>query len=140
MMAVYECVVILFMTGLCWSRALYPATEATETLDSQREGSSVVEEQSCPTWYREIKQNGVTRCACGATLRGTVVCDDVTQETLLNVYFCMSYNDTINETVAGSCPFNYHSPDAKDFYVTLPNDTSTKQLHVQWFESNWSAV
>ena len=26
------------MAGLCWSRALHPATEATETLDSQRGG------------------------------------------------------------------------------------------------------
>ena len=113
MMAIYECVVILFMAGLCWSKALYPATEDTETLDSQRGGSGVVEEQPCPTWYREIKQNGVTRCACGATLGGTVVCDDAAQETLILKGICMSYNDTINETVAGRCPFNYHRPNAR---------------------------
>ena len=124
MMAIYECIVILFMINLCWSRTLCPATEATETLDGQREGSIAEEEWSCPTWYREIKQNGVTRCVCGATLTGMVVCDDVAQESLLIVSFCMSYDDTINDTVAGSCSFNYHSPDAKLFYITLPNDTS----------------
>ena len=97
MMAIYECVVILFMTGFCWSRALYPATEATETLDSQRGGWSVVEERSCPTWYREIKRNGVTRCACGAMLRGTVVCDDAARETLLIAGLCMSYDDTMTQ-------------------------------------------
>ena len=36
----------------------------------------------------------------------------------------MSYDDTINDTVVGRCPFNYHYPDAQIFYVTLPNDTS----------------
>ena len=123
MMAIYECVVILFMTGLCWGRALYQATETTKTLDDQREGSSVVERQSCPTWYQKVKQNGVTRCACGATLSGAVVCGDAAQETLLIAGFCMSYDDTINETVAGRCPFNYHHPNVRFYYITLPNDT-----------------
>ena len=98
MMATYQCVVILFMAGLCWSRALYPATETTKALGGQREGSSVIERQFCPTWYREIKQNGVTRCVCGA-LKNAVVCDDVDQEALLTASLCISY-DTIDETVA----------------------------------------
>ena len=100
MMATYECVVILFMAGLCWGRALYPATEAIETLDSQREGLSVAEERSCPTWYREIKRNGVTSCVCSA-FENVVVCNDTDQEALLIAGFCMSYNDTISETVVG---------------------------------------
>ena len=124
MMAIYECVVILFMAGLCWNRALYPATEATESLDGQRRRSGVVEERSCPTWYQEVKQNGVTRCVCGATLGGIVVCEDTAQETLLIAGICMSYNETIKDTVAGRCPFNYHYPDVQIFYITLPNDTS----------------
>ena len=123
MMAAYESVVILFMAGLCWGRALYPETEATETLDGQREGSSFAEEQSCPTWYREIKQNGVSRCVCGA-LKNVVVCDDADQEALLIAGFCMSYDDTINDTLAGRCPFSYHHPNVQRFYITLPNDTS----------------
>ena len=84
MMATYKSVVILFMVGLCWGGALYPETEAIEALDNtqRREGSSVVEKQSCPTWYREIKRNGVSRCVCGA-LKNVVVCDDPDQEALL---------------------------------------------------------
>ena len=35
----------------------------------------------------------------------------------------MSYHDTINDTVIGRCPFNYHHPNGR-FYITLPNDTS----------------
>ena len=123
MMATYESVVILFMAGLCWGRVLYPETEAIETLDSQREGLSVAEEQSCPTWYREKKQNGVTRCVC-SPIKDAVVCNDADQEALLTASLCMSYNDTINETVAGKCPFNYHHPNVQMFYITLPNDTS----------------
>ena len=124
MMAIYECLVVLFVASLCRGRALHPATEAIEILCSLREGSSVGEEQSCPTWYREVNRNGVTRCVCGATLNGIVLCNDTAQETLLLVGTCMSYNDTINETVAGRCPFNYHHPDVQIFYITLPNDTS----------------
>ena len=36
----------------------------------------------------------------------------------------MSYDDRINDTVIGGCPFNYHHPDTQVFYVTLPNETS----------------
>ena len=124
MMAIYECLVILFVASLCRGRALHPATEAIEILCSLREGSSVGEKQSCPTWYREVKRNGVTRCLCGAMLSGKVVCGEAVQETLLMRGFCMSYDDTINETVAGRCPFKYHHPDVQIFYITLPNDTS----------------
>jgi len=46
--------------SLYWSGKLQSASAANEILDdSQRSGSSVVEEQSCPTWYRETKYNGV---------------------------------------------------------------------------------
>ena len=122
-MANYECRAILFIAilGMCWGSPLRPAMEAE---DSQREESSIAEEQSCPTWYVETKHNGVTRCVCGARLENNVRCDDATQETLILEGFCMSYNETINDTVIGRCPFNYHYPDAQTFYVTLPNDTS----------------
>ena len=121
----YVSMVILLMISLCWSGKLQSVSAAIEILDgSQRSGWSVVEKHPCPTWYRKTKYNGVTRCVCGANLRGEVVCNDATQETLIIKGCCMSYDYTINETVVGRCPFNYHHPDAKDFYVTLPNDTS----------------
>ena len=125
-MAPCVCRVILFMISLCWGSALHSATAQTTTIldNGQREGSSVVEEQPCPTWYRETKHNGVTRCVCGATLEGTVRCDDATQKTLIIAGLCMSYNETINDTVVGRCAFNYHNPDTQIFYVTVPNDTS----------------
>ena len=119
-MATYQCGVILFMLSLCWGSALHLTTEMLD--DSQR--SSVVEELSCPTWYYETKHNGVTRCVCSDTLEGAVVCDDATLKTLIFAGFCLSYNITINDTVIGRCPFNYHHPDTQTFYTTLPNDTS----------------
>ena len=125
--ATYECEVILLMISLCCS-ALLPATPAaktTETLDDRQRGrSSVVEEQSCPTWYLAAKHNGMTRCVCGATLEGAVRCDDATLTTAMFEGFCMSYDDSVNDTIIGGCPFNYHHPDTQVFYVTLPNDTT----------------
>ena len=124
-MAMYECTVIVFMINLCCGNELHPATETAETADgSQRGRLSVVQEQSCPTWYRETKYNGVTRCVCGATLEENIVCNYTTQETLVYVGYCMSYNDTIKETVAGECPFSNPHVGAQSFYATLPNDTS----------------
>ena len=93
------------------------------TIVSQREGLSVVQEQSCPTWYRETKYNGVTRCVCGATLEDHIVCNDTTQETLISAGYCMSYNDTTKYTVAGGCPFTNHHGNAQIYYFTLPKDT-----------------
>ena len=123
-MTTYGCGVILFMINLCWSGAQHPASETEILGDGQRKGASAVQEQSCPTWYQKTKRNGVTRCACGASLEGAVVCEDATLETLLIADNCMSYDDTINDTVTGECPFNYHHPDTQIFYITLPNDTS----------------
>ena len=123
-MAANDCIVILFMISLCCGSELHPATETIYN-DSQRSRSLAVEEQQpCPTWYRETKYNGVTRCVCGATIGIDVLCDDATKQTLLLAGFCMSYNNGINGTVIGACPFNYHLPDANGYYVTLPNDTS----------------
>ena len=61
---------------------------------------------------------------CGATIGIDVLCDDATEQTLILAGFCMSYNNQVNDTVIGACPFNYHLPDANEYYVTLPNDTS----------------
>ena len=77
-----------------------------------------------PTWYWETKHNGVTRCVCGATLDGVMGCDDASLKTLILAGSCISYNETFNDTVIGRCPFSYHYPDTRVFYITLPNDTS----------------
>ena len=123
-MATYECRVILFIISLCWCSALHQEKETEKLHDSPRGRVNAVQEQSCPTWYVETKQSGVTRCVCGATLEGAVRCNDATQEAQILEGYCMSYDDTINDTVVGRCPFNYHHPDTQIFYVTLPNDTS----------------
>ena len=121
----FECGVILFTISLCWVSALHPATETTENLaDSKSDGSSCVEEQSCPTWYRAVKYSGVTRCVCDAIFEHGVVCNEATQQTLIRAGYCMSYDYRINASVIGRCPFNYHNPDTQIVYITLPNDTS----------------
>ena len=74
-MTSYECGVILLMLDLCWSSAQHPGMSQRERLKGR---SYVVEEQSCPTWYLETKHNPVTRCVCGATLGGYMMCDYAT--------------------------------------------------------------
>ena len=127
-MAAYMCQLVLFMISLCWSSELHPASENPDTLDdstNQRgEAIAVQEKPSCPTWYRVAKNNGVTRCVCGAAFEHVVVCDEDTQQTLILGGYCMSYDDTINDTTFGRCPFNSDYPDTQTFYITLPNDTS----------------
>ena len=104
---------------------LQHATKDAETADgSQRGRSSISQEQSCPTWYQETEYNGVTRCVCSATLEENIVCNYTTQKTLIFAGYCMNYNDTTNDTVAGGCPFSNPRVGAQSFYVTLPNDTS----------------
>ena len=77
------------MISLCCSRELHATTMSSKILDDyQIGGSSVIEEQSRPTWYQETKHNGVTRCVCGATLDGCVRCNDATLETLNFTGYC----------------------------------------------------
>ena len=127
-MVTYKCGVVLFMISLCWSSSLHSAGENTETLDdrySQRGAQiAVTEKWSCPTWYRAVKDSGVTRCVCDTTFEHVVMCDEDTQQTLLLAGNCMSYDCTINDTIVGRCLFNYHHPDTQIVYITLPNDTS----------------
>ena len=82
----YECGIILLILGSCWGSALHPEINSELQNDSQRgrlrAGPYVVEAQSCPTWYRETKHNPVTRCVCGDTIEGFVVCDYATQKSL----------------------------------------------------------
>ena len=100
-MASYECGVILLLLSLCWGSALHSRMYNELQNDDQtgrlRGGSHVVKEQSCPTWYRETKHNLVNKCVCGDTLRGYVMCDYATLETLIFAGFCISYNITIND-------------------------------------------
>ena len=98
-MATYECGVILFMISLCCGSALHAATETTEILDdNQRGGSTAVKEPSCPTWYLAVKHNAVSKCVCGATVKGLVRCDDATLEAQIIEGTCMSYVNAINDS------------------------------------------
>ena len=80
-LSAYECRVILLMVSLCWGSALHPARDTEMT--GHGWGLYVVGKQSCPTWCRETKHNGVTRCVCGARIENKLRCNDATQETMI---------------------------------------------------------
>ena len=117
-LSAYECRVILLTVSLCWGSALHPARDTEMT--GHGWGLYVVEKQSCPTWYRETKHNGVTRCVCGAIMWGVMLLPKRHWSLLAVVWVTMKQS----VTVIGGCPFSYHYPDDQTFYVNLPNDTS----------------
>ena len=78
----------------------------------------------CPTWFTPRKtEDGKTMCTCNGEVRhgrmNTVICPLYHQtssndQQLLNVSirigFCMTYEQSLNQTILGACPFNPHAP------------------------------
>jgi len=48
----------------------------------------------------------------------------IKKQILLSSSLCMTYDESSNDTVIGKCPFNYHYPNTRHLYITLPNDIS----------------
>ena len=84
--------------------------------------SSIVEYGTCPTWHH-LDQYG--KCKCGSRLGGEVVCERY-KRVRLNIRYCMTYDDTINATVAGICPFSRLNK-SDEFYVQQPVNVNELQ-------------
>ena len=73
----------------------------------------------CPyTWSRPA-HNSSNNCTCGDNVRGRVFCDDNQREVGMLLSYCMTYDNTSNETVLGSCPF-FPTVHNINGYVPLP--------------------
>lgn len=55
---------------------------------------------ACPLWFN-LDSTGV--CQCGDDLGGVVTCSKDTGKVSLQFYFCMTYNELLNQTVVGPC-------------------------------------
>ena len=119
-MAAYLLCVLLFL--VCESNAVRLDIKSSHN-QTDFSSCSSSDEQCCPTWFVKRSVDGTTRCECGYT-SDDVICDDDKQQVLLSVWSCMTYDDSSNDTVLGTCPFNYHDPQVRHLYITLPNDTS----------------
>ena len=95
---------------------------------------------SCPTWYTRMLQNGDIWCVCKDTTvqGGSVIrcpkkdricltCEgrEVLGRDDLNVSiltaFCMTHNFSTQQTLLAACPYNYHSFNSSDMFVTMPS-------------------
>ena len=84
------------------------------------------QDQECPTWF--IPQgNHKSECECGVQKilsRVVVKCDEHSNQSMLLLGFCMTYNESTDVTVVGSCPYNSHKADYEEQYVKLPQNVS----------------
>ena len=78
-------------------------------------------EPACPyTWSRPA-HNSSDMCTCGADVGGIVQCDNDKREVGMLLSYCMTYDNTSNETVLGSCPF-FPIDNSTNGYIALPTD------------------
>ena len=100
----------------------YGLQQGAENADQiQRSG-----EQECPTWF--VPQSNQTGdCKCGVQTFFSLVevkCNEHSKQTMLLSGFCMTYNESMDVTVAGRCPYNSHKTDYQEKYVKLPQNIS----------------
>ena len=72
---------------------------------------------SCPTWtYLNSRHD----CVCGNSLDGIIQCNPRTLQVNIAPYYCMSYDERLNSTTAGNCPYTALETNR----VQLPKDPS----------------
>ena len=81
--------------------------------------SGVEGSHSCPyTWSRPAYHSS-DNCTCGDSVRGRVECNENNREVKILLAHCMTYDNTSNETLFGSCPF-FPTANITSGYVPLP--------------------
>ena len=83
-------------------------------------------EPDCPTWFVP-RSNQTGDCKCGAqTFFSLVVvkCDQDSNQSMILSSYCMTYNESTDVTVVGTCPYNSHKADYQEQYVKLPQNVS----------------
>ena len=61
-------------------------------------------------------------CNCANWTNGMVVCED--QRAFMQIGYCMTYDNTTDETIAGSCIHSFFSDNSSKFFYPLPPDVS----------------
>ena len=74
---------------------------------------------ACPyTWSRPA-YNSSDNCTCGDDIHEIVQCNSSTREVKVLLSYCMTYDNTSNEALLGSCPY-FPIADSDKGYVPLP--------------------
>ena len=111
-------VTLLVILGL--PRGFQQETENVNQIQETREQKTG--EQHCPTWFVPWSDHTVD-CKCGAQT-SVVKCDDLSNQSMITSGSCMTYDESADVTVVGSCPYNSHTPDSDEVYVKLPQNIS----------------
>ena len=80
----------------------------------------------CPSWFIPIN-NSSDRCKCGEPIHHpgrVVLCDPSTNQTLVQIPFCMDYNEEEDVVFVGNCPFVNKKAEAQGMYVKFPQNVS----------------
>ena len=80
-------------------------------------------EQECPTWFVP-RSNHTGDCKCGVQTFNSVKCDEDSNQSMILLGNCMTYNESMDVTVVGGCPYNSHKTDYQELYVKLPWNVS----------------
>ena len=112
-------ITLLVILGL--PRGLQQETEKVNQIQETREQKT--REQHCPTWFVP-QSNHTDDCRCGAQIAAVVKCDEHSNQSVVVLDYCMTYNDSTNVTVVGHCPYNSHKPDSDEIYIKVPQNFS----------------
>ena len=93
----------------------------------------------CPPWFVP-DANAMSGCACSIQLSEVVKCDEHTQETLLRLDQCMTFNEGLESSVVGACPYPRFSNIADlDFYIQTASSTTWSEYtgRNSWLWRQW---
>ena len=80
----------------------------------------------CPSWFIPIN-NSSDQCKCGEPIYRpgrVVLCDPITNQTLVRISYCMDYSEEDDEVFVGSCPFINKKGEVQGMYVKFPQNVS----------------
>ena len=80
----------------------------------------------CPSWFIPIN-NSSDRCKCGEPIHRpgrVVLCDPNTNQTLVQITYCMDYNEEADEVFIGDCPFINKKGEVQGLFVKFPQNVS----------------
>ena len=112
-------VTLLVILGL--PHGLQKETENVNQIQETREQKT--QEQHCPTWFIP-RSNHTGDCMCGAQTLEEVKCCEHSNQSMVRLGSCLTYNYSTDVQVVGGCPYNSHSPDSDEVYVKLPRNIS----------------
>ena len=110
-------IVLLVILGL--PLGLQQETENVNQIQETREHKT--REQHCPTWFVP-QSNHTDDCKCGAQI--AVKCDEHSNQSMVQIDYCLTYSYSTDVQVVGDCPYNSHKADSNEVYVKLPQNIS----------------